>query len=83
MVLWNPPVHNGQEPHDVHALENLPLSPLGNVEQERIKGQEDEADGYGVSQEVEILERPHVDPGGLFEHRGQRSLLRCRIRSAE
>ena len=65
--MYDVPVHNSQEPDDLHALEPLALSPLGDVEQERVKCQEDKTDAYRVGQEKRILERPDVDPGGRVE----------------
>ena len=46
--MYDLPVHNGQEPDDLHAFEPLALGPLGDVEQERVKGQEDKTDAYRV-----------------------------------
>ena len=77
------PIHSRQVPYDIDTPEHLTLGPFGNVEQERIKGQEDEAHAYRVSHEMEILKRPHVDPGGLVEEGVDRSFLRGWIRSAE
>ena len=65
--MYDLPVHNGQEPDDLHAFEPLALSPLGDVEQERVQGQEDKPDAYRVGQEKGVLERPDVDPGGRVE----------------
>ena len=53
------------------------------MKQERIKGQENETHAYRVGQEMNILKRPHVDPGGLVEERSHRSCLRGRIRGTK
>lgn len=63
------PVHNGQEPHNLDILEDVPFSPLVNMEQEWIKCQEYKAYAYRVDQEMGVLERPNVDPRGFFEYR--------------
>ena len=77
--MYDLPVHNGQEPDDLHAFEPLALGPLGDVEQERVKGQEDKPDAYRVGQEKGILERPDVDPGGRVEDLIQGTSFRRRV----
>ena len=67
LILYDLPVHNRQVPYNIDTSEYITFGPFGDMKQERIKGQEYEADTYRVSQEMGILKRPHVDPGGLVE----------------
>ena len=53
------------------------------MEQKWIKGQEYESHADRVNQEMEILKRPHIHPGGLVEERLHGSFLCGRVRSAE
>lgn len=62
--LHDLPVHHGQEPHRLYAFEPLTFSPLVDMEQEWIEGQEDEAHTYRVGQEKDIPECSDVNPSG-------------------
>ena len=63
------PIHNGQEPHNLDIPEDVPFSPLVDMEQEWIKCQEYKTYAYRVDQKMGVLERPNVDPRGFFEYR--------------